>query len=433
MNRRRTIVAAGGCLAGVLAGCLSDGDPSDGTGANDSNDDDSGNDDRDPEMDPAEAPYVVSLDDAPHSVSGDLASLEVELVDPYVTEDGPAVLEVTLTNETNRELTSESGIPAPFGVLWGHYRDGDGSGDEDATANDTITFWSEAYEESENMRVDPNERKHVDGVDSLAVSKALSAGDRLSQEFELHVDTPHLRAGGYDATISTTVHETDETEDGDTLEIPIVVRVEVDEGDDGNSNEGIPEDPRVDEPPYDIDLPEPPADITEEDEWDDHYLGEHLPREPSLEFEGIETLGFDDRTLRGTGDGKSHYAAHLIDSEDALESAFDLGGMDDETADRFEQINFSTHCVVVVESGWGSGSVGHEWARVEEADDGVHVHGYYTSPWEQTDDITNRLSALLVERPDGDSTLELARVSLTVTEERRVHFNSTEGVVALED
>lgn len=203
-----------------------------------------------------------------------------------------------------------------------------------------------------------------------------------------------------------------------------------DDTDEWADEEPIPEEPRIDEPPYPIDRPEPPDDHDDSD-WNEDYLGEELPTEPSLSFEPV-SVG------RGLVDGprldafdREQYWVELVETETQRDERFDLDGADEETRQRLEAVDFEESVLVVVETGFGSGSVSHRWGRVEDAADGLHLHGYYTDPYIQTDDITTWLSVLEVERPQGS--LDLARCTVTVTENRRVHFNSTEGVVSVGD
>lgn len=206
----------------------------------------------------------------------------------------------------------------------------------------------------------------------------------------------------------------------------------LDAGSDDEEVDPVVEDPRTDEPPYEIEVPEfdddvPPSE--REEAWNDDYLGEHMPTEPSLRFERIPyRLGdayrldpeFDRRVFRVT----------LIEDREELERGVDTDRLDDDERERLAAIDFAESVVVVVQSGFGSGSVGHRWARVEAVEDGVHLHGYYAKPWIRTDDLASRASVLEVERPDDG--LDLARVSLTTDETTRVHFNSTEGLVELD-
>lgn len=127
----------------------------------------------------------------------------------------------------------------------------------------------------------------------------------------------------------------------------------------------------------------------------------------------------------------SEYGVRTVESVDDLDTAVDLEATDAASRARLESIDFSAELVVIVESGCGSGSVRHEWARVEDVDDGVHLHGYYTQPHIRTTDYTSRHSALVVDRPAGG--VDLARVNLAVSEQRRVHVNSTEEVVSVDD
>ena len=228
----------------------------------------------------------------------------------------------------------------------------------------------------------------------------------------------------------------------------------------------VEEDPRVDEPPHEIDRPEVPDDPDEDEEWNDDYLGEHMETEPSLEFEvlegvrladsaldgGIETtsddgdddLESDDGAVEnesdldepdeddavGHGDGDEEFFVRLLEHEADLADAIDLEATDDDDAETLEAVDFAETVVVIVESGWGSSSVHHRWVRIEDDGDAIHLHGYYTDPQFGTTDYTTRHSVVTVDRP---ADLEFARASVTVGENRRVHVNSTEGVVSLAD
>ncbi len=205
-----------------------------------------------------------------------------------------------------------------------------------------------------------------------------------------------------------------------------------DDGDDGGT-ETISEDPRADSPPYPIEPPEPPEDPGDDEAWNEAYLGENMPSEPTLRFErlSVPAGARRDSALReALGSGDDGYAAELVTEEAGIDDAFDTEAMDDDEEARLRAVDFDEAAVVVVESGFGSGSVRHRWGRAEEEGAVLRLHGYYTDPFIQTDDITTRGSVLELERPAEG--LEYARVSLTVAEDRRVHFNSTEGVVTLE-
>ena len=203
-----------------------------------------------------------------------------------------------------------------------------------------------------------------------------------------------------------------------------------DEGDD-TTEAVVEEEPRVDEPPHEIEAPDVPADADYEEAseaWDEEYLGEGIETEPSLSFE--EVRGVRVHEPLDELDGDDQYRVLLVGDREELEAAVDLEAMDESPREEVEAVDFETSIVVLVDSGYGSGSVRHRWVRAEEVDEGVHLHGYYTVPYERTDDLTSRRSTLLIDRPESP---DLARVSLTVSEDRRVHFNSTEGVVTVEE
>jgi hypothetical protein len=174
---------------------------------------------------------------------------------------------------------------------------------------------------------------------------------------------------------------------------------------------------RVDEPPH---SPEQPA----RDNWDEHWLGDGMATEPSLPFETVAAQ-LSSTQLQGYTTGEAEFAATVVGSPEALESVIDT-----ETApEQLETVDFSQETVVVVEDGYGSSSVGHSWQRVESTDNGIHLHGYRTDPQVQTTDFTSRHSVLVVEIPADE--VDRAGVSLTIGENERVNFDSSEGVVAV--
>ena len=194
----------------------------------------------------------------------------------------------------------------------------------------------------------------------------------------------------------------------------------------------VVEDPRVDEPPHEITVPELDDDVEPdeyEEEWNESYLGEHMETEPSLAFESIP-YWLDDVLRLDFEDGEQVFRAVLIDDRETLEAAVQFGELDPDERERLDDIDFEERVVVIVQSGFGSGSISQVFARAEPVDDGIHLHGYFEKPHIQTDDLTARATALVVDRPEEG--LDLTRVSLTVDEATRVHFNSTEGVVKIE-
>lgn len=196
-------------------------------------------------------------------------------------------------------------------------------------------------------------------------------------------------------------------------------------GDETTMDETTAPDSRVDEPPHEIESP----DSDDPEGWNDEYLGEHMATEPSLSFERIRSTRLADDALRNY-EGEA-YRVRVLRDADERDAVLDLEATDEEVRERLAEVDFDESVLVVVESGYGSSSVDHRWARVEETADGIHLHGYYTDPFEQLSDIDSWHSVLEVECPDGGP--DLARVSLTVDERRRVHFNSTEDVVTLEE
>lgn len=132
-------------------------------------------------------------------------------------------------------------------------------------------------------------------------------------------------------------------------------------------------------------------------------------------------------------DGEA-YAVRVLTSAADVREVFDTGGSSEtesggsEGETPLDATDFEQYVLLVIESGFGSGSVTHHWQRVEATDRGLRLHGCHRIPYERTTDLSSRHSVVRVERPTG---FEVARVSLTVSKGRRVHFNSTEGVVSI--
>ncbi|ELY81497.1 hypothetical protein [Natrinema pallidum] len=199
-----------------------------------------------------------------------------------------------------------------------------------------------------------------------------------------------------------------------------------DDGDaDSEPTSAVPEDPRVDEPPYEIE-----SQPTEPEEWNQLYLCANMPGDSDLEFQTVSAPRAD-LLLRTADTEDEAYAVRALTSAAEVREVFELGdgGSDEGPEEPIDAIDFEETVLLVVESGFGSGSVTHHWKRAEATDRGVHLHGCQTTPFKQTSDLTARHSVVRVERPE---TFELARVSLTVGAERRVHFNATEGVVTVD-
>ncbi|GCF14295.1 hypothetical protein Harman_22300 [Haloarcula mannanilytica] len=191
---------------------------------------------------------------------------------------------------------------------------------------------------------------------------------------------------------------------------------------------GLPDDlERVDSPPYEIEDIECNIDDSGEGDRDPLYLCANMSAEPSLSFEQVSTRGtLADEGLEFAPDNNDDqlYAA-LLTSADDIERFEDSGDAYRLAADT----DFGSHAVLVVQTGWGSGSVLPHLKRIEETAAGVHAFGCYTQPCVYTDDFTARSTVARFERPD---TLESGVVSLTVDPETRYNVATGEGVVTLD-
>lgn len=181
----------------------------------------------------------------------------------------------------------------------------------------------------------------------------------------------------------------------------------------------------VDDPPHDPQRPPQPDDIEDEEAWDDHHLGEGIADDSALSFDQV-SVGFHDSPVDPTEyDGEAVFSAELISSREEFDEL--LEPVSDESVARVDEVDFEEEAIVVVVSGFGSSSVGHEWVRVDENCEEIHIHGYYLWPYIQTTDYTYQVSGIVVEKPDAYE-LERAWVSLTVGEDTRANFHTDEDI-----
>ena len=174
----------------------------------------------------------------------------------------------------------------------------------------------------------------------------------------------------------------------------------------------VDELPGMDAPPQTVASPEVGAG-----EWDELYLGRCMDTEPSLDFEPQRASG--ERILQPrVEDG--YWVGMATDASHGQEL---LAGLDLE-------VDFEAHIAIAVHSP-GSPSLRHEWTRVEEITDGIHLHGYVVRPHSPIPQDTTLESVVSVARPDPVP--ELARVSLTLSEHARIHFDTAVSPVAEED
>lgn len=198
-------------------------------------------------------------------------------------------------------------------------------------------------------------------------------------------------------------------------------------------SDGLPEGlERVDEPPHEIDPDARACDREDDAEQDPLYLCASMASEPSLSFEQVATssrvltdagLGVDDEG------GDAQLFAALLTAEDDLERV--EADADEGVAGLLADVDFDAEAVLLVQTGWGSGSVRPHLKRIEEREDGgVHAHGCYRRPCIGTTDYTLRTALARFGRPEA---LEPALVSLTIDEEMRITVAAGEGVVTLEN
>lgn len=178
--------------------------------------------------------------------------------------------------------------------------------------------------------------------------------------------------------------------------------------------------PLVDEPPNEPERP-PSPDLDEIDEWDDLYLGDAMDEATDTAFERINIRYREPVVDPVAFGGDGAYQAALFTTREEFDEALEPVG--DDSDDRVAAIDFDEEVVVAVLSGLGSSSVSHQWVRVDEYCDELHLHGYYRQPYIQTDDVAPRVSGVIIEKPTDDD-LDQLWVSLTVDTDTRINVPS---------
>ena len=175
--------------------------------------------------------------------------------------------------------------------------------------------------------------------------------------------------------------------------------------------------PGTDTPPHTI-QPQENAEA-----WNDHYLGECMDTEPSISFESFDaniSAGNTADPARLSGDA-SHWVQMATNRDE--EARFWR-----ERPEYLREIDYDAEWLILIQTGRHSGSLRHEWMRVEETDDGVHLHGYHLKPEHPQLDAKIMTTVIAVEH---DAEIDEVVVSLTRDSESRYHFTTTNGEVDL--
>jgi hypothetical protein len=415
MRRRQFLTAAGAAGVATLAGCVSDGD-------------DNGNNNGD---EPVGGPVPDQRADEP----------------PHDPERPPEDSEEWNPDWLGEGMATEPSYP--FEVVSAPLADpllGGTPPDNDEYAVRLVAS-TEELQSVVDVESAPERLETVDFAEELVVvvesgygsSSVQHAWNRVESVDDgvylhgYHTD-PIAGTDDYTSRHSIVVVETPAAE-GDVAHVSLTYsedwRVNVDSsegvvtaGDDGDNGSDEPvggpvPDHTVDEPPH---SPKQPSRGDDPDDWNPDWLGAGMASEPSYPFEEV-SVSLTDPLLTDPLSNRDEYAVRLVTAQETLESVVHMA----DAPEPLQTVDFAEEMVVVVESGYGSSVVAHAWKRVESVDDGVYLHGYHTDPYQQTDDIAPRHSVVVVETPATEG--DLAHVSLTVGEDMRVNFDSSEGVL----
>lgn len=183
--------------------------------------------------------------------------------------------------------------------------------------------------------------------------------------------------------------------------------------------------PRLEAPEDRIETPDCGPDGRRDPTW----LCAHLSRYPSVSFEQTTSTGpllADEGLQFGEEVAPLQlYATLLTDADDLERLHPDAGGP---AVDLLRRLDPGSQVGLLVQTGWGSGSVTPHLTRIGPADGGFHAAGCYRRPCAGTDDITVRTLAARFERPDEPAQ---GRVSLVVDPSTVVTVGVDEGVVSV--
>jgi hypothetical protein len=102
-------------------------------------------------------------------VAGDEAiSLNDDVRRSVITEESPAVIELTARNETGSDIEYGTGAPKPFGALY------------DPESPEAI-LWTDRYAESQYVET---EDRRITGMDDIGISVTLAPGGSRSETYE---------------------------------------------------------------------------------------------------------------------------------------------------------------------------------------------------------------------------------------------------------
>lgn len=190
-----------------------------------------------------------------------------------------------------------------------------------------------------------------------------------------------------------------------------------------------------------------PEHLPPEDDrrMDGHIWGSGIPEEPSVDIIDQETDPITHPEGIPFDDIEDRIEAFFVDGDDAEEEltrfAFtdlisdqatldQMDGFSGWTASVVEDVDFDEEVILYVQSWFLTRRRRPVIVRAEERPYGVHAFGYLV----QTSQIVHPegppvAAVVRMERPEG---VDGARVSLTIDEDHRVHFNSSEGIVEFE-
>lgn len=183
--------------------------------------------------------------------------------------------------------------------------------------------------------------------------------------------------------------------------------------------------PRLEAPEDRIETPDCGPDGRRDPTW----LCAHLSRYPSVSFEQATSTG---PLLADGGLQFGEEVAPLQLYATLLGEADDLDRLDPDAGgpaiDLLRRVDPGSEVGLLVQTGWGSGTVTPHLTRIGPSDGGFHAAGCYRRPCGGTDDITVRTLAARFERPDEPAE---GRVSLVVDPSTVVTVGVDEGVVSV--
>lgn len=163
--------------------------------------------------------YDVTSSSSVRTTSGQDApfSFTIDVTGDTIDSDEQVTIDLAVTNESDEELTIESGAPAPFGVVTLQGTDG---------TDGRLTAWTDAYEESHHVHTVPH--RGVTLVNSIGLARPIAPGETVRETYTLSTETHGIQPGSYVYSDGFRIYSGDPpSNDGDEWTPEVTVNIDL--------------------------------------------------------------------------------------------------------------------------------------------------------------------------------------------------------------